>query len=151
MNEYVVVSFIKQPQENFQRSEWPLHVTILGTFQTNISSKEIVLQMTKACLDTHTFILTGKSKEMFGYNNDIPVTELNKTSALVKLHSKLLTAFLSNATLKSPTFGGDGYRPHVTDQNTGNIEPNQEITVRSVSLVKLEGNQGLIIETVELD
>jgi hypothetical protein len=78
MNKFIVVSFIEKVPFIFANATWPLHVTILRPFSFNGDTSDLIEILEICCLRTNKIKTIGKTKEMFGVNNDVPVTELKK-------------------------------------------------------------------------
>lgn len=76
--------------------------------------------------------------ELLGPLKTTPVVLLKVTPVLLSLHT-LLVDFLeqSGAVLVSPEFAGQGYKPHVTIQDTSRLTLGSEVIVDAVSIVAM--------------
>ncbi|HEY4502533.1 MAG TPA: 2'-5' RNA ligase family protein [Candidatus Paceibacterota bacterium] len=149
MQEYIVASFLSKPRnKTFKKSAWPLHVTILGIFKSDLSQYDIEIVLEKICKKTKPLILQGETRSIFGIDNNIPVTELQHKDALHELHSDLLATLEESIHLRTPQFTAQNYRPHVTDQShTEMVKRGETISIRTLSLVQLEGELRHILST----
>jgi hypothetical protein len=150
MEKYVIVSILTpQPPASFIQSEWPLHVTLLRPFSTELPPEIVVSKFTVACKDQKIIATKGKSKELFGPDNDVPVTELELTTELQLLHTALKTDFEGEIEFTSAQY--PDFRAHVTKNLGRQIGVGELVELKTVSLVKLEAPYRTIIETLELD
>jgi hypothetical protein len=151
MAEYIVASFLQSsPPVTFKRSNWPLHITVLGLFMSQ-SSPAVLTNLLKEAMAQSSAIKTkGKSRELFGRNHDVSVTEAVKTPELSALQNRLWEAFAIHGEFRSPDFVGPNYRPHVTDTPSAIITPEQAILIESLSFVSLVGDTATILYTKKL-
>lgn len=127
MIRYVIVSFLNIPEiSTFRRSNWPFHLTVLGNFYSDSTYDEIEESFVKAAESIKSIKIPVKSKEMFGPNHDIPVTELIRTVEVFNIHKMLLNSLEPIIRLKRPFENGDKYRPHVTDQEGKEMDSTAE-------------------------
>lgn len=147
MNNYVIVSFLQKgfPQK-FLQPNWPLHVTVVRPFFSNKSGIEFIHALTTISSQIKPIYTLGKSREMFGPNSDVSVTELENTPALQSLHDQVMST--SGAWMQFCTPQYKTYRPHVTDQVTGGISVGEEVTIDSVSLIELGSDERHVLGTV---
>jgi hypothetical protein len=67
MKRYILVSFLRPGvPAAFTKAEWPLHVTVLQTFETSLPEGEIGRIVAEACDRQAPIDVVGKSREMFG-------------------------------------------------------------------------------------
>ena len=148
MSPYLIVSFLKRNHPSvFQKSDWPLHVTIVRPFSSSKAPEEIIKSLTTLCAKTSQLKTIGKSREMFGPENDIHVTELEKTPELQALHEKAIKAI---EPIEFTSFEYPNFRPHITDQGNGSFVVDQEVILTSLSLVKISGHEREVLHTATL-
>jgi hypothetical protein len=149
MNHYLIVSFLQQdfPLE-FLQSDWPLHVTIVRPFFSNHSEEEFVHVLSTICAQTKPLPTAGKSRELFGPNRDIPVTELENTPALQLLHEEIMSVCGAWMEFKTPQY--HTYRPHATDQTAGSVSVGEAVVIRSISLIESRGDKRRVVHTTTL-
>ena len=151
MDEFIIVSFLTENiPDTFERAAWPFHTTILAPFTTDLTSAEVQNIMQRVSQEIPQFATTGKSKEMFGRENSVSVTELHKTPELARLHMALFRAFSEYATFKSPDWVGENYRPHATDTPQRQLRIEEEVVIERISLVELQSEKGLVQSTFPL-
>jgi hypothetical protein len=92
--------------------------------------------------------VTGKSREMFGPEHDVPMTEVEKTPMLEALHADLATVYSDVATLASAHF--PVFRPHVTDNGGAALKVGGTEMLRSISLVERQDENWLVRHTFHL-
>lgn len=149
MSSYLVVSFLeKNPPSVFQKSHWPLHATIVRPFSSSKTAEEIIDALKILSKQTNQLRTVGKSREMFGPENDISVTELEKTPELQIFHEKTLEAI---GPINFTSFEYPDFRPHVSDHAAGTIAPGEEVIFHSLSLVEVFTEERKILYTGELD
>lgn len=151
MNEFIIVSFLDgSVPHSFNRNAWPFHTTILAPFTTDLSPDEMHNLMQTSVIQLKSFTTKGKSREMFGRDNTVSVTELYKTLELAQLHMTLYGALSSKAAFRSPDWVGENYRPHVTDTESRTLELEEMVYVDTITLVALEPSQGHVLHTLKL-
>jgi hypothetical protein len=152
MNLYVIVSVLDTvPTEAFPRSNWPLHLTLLGNFYTEASESELYRILANATEKIPPLLVVGERKEMFGKNADVPVTVLQKTVGLESLHSQLRHSFSSSVLrFETPDYIGAGYLPHITDTAEVKLETDEEVQLTTISLVRLTEDTAHICSTIPL-
>ena len=149
MRKFLVVSFTQPgfPQE-FPDQDWPFHVTLLSSFQTELPEDELRRRLAAACARHAPIEVRGKAREMFGPRNDVPVTEVTCTEELVALRDEVarsLGTMVTYAPRPYPT-----YRPHVTDQRGEHLPVGGKITLTSASLIEKVGDQRVVVGTFPL-
>lgn len=150
MKTYVIVNLIEQPPSDcFRSTEMTLHLTLSNTFFSNMPVQEI-LQILKELKSKHkSFIVRTKTRELFGENNDILVTEVARSKELLKLHFDIVES-INDLVFKKPEFAMENYRPHITDQGGKSIRVNEEIKVNNFTLFELSKELLRLHGTVEL-
>lgn len=149
MSKYVIVSFV-EPEfpQTFSHADWPLHVTVLRPFSTNLSDDELVEKLQDVCARHSPITTEAKSKELFGPENDVSVTELVNTSELQTLHEEISRIFGSDIEFTAPPY--PNYRPHVTDNNGKSIQVGDTVSLTTISLVALGQDDRTVLVTTSL-
>lgn len=150
MNKYIIVSFLEKvpPGTVFSNTEWPLHVTILRPFFSDGESSRLIEILQNSVKGKQTISLFGKTKEMFGQNRDIEVTELGHTTEIQNLHESIKNAFKPHICFESEQY--PHYRPHVTKRGNGGVATGEEVIIDSVSLVKMENDSRRVLAIITL-
>ncbi|MBP7966909.1 2'-5' RNA ligase family protein [Candidatus Woesebacteria bacterium] len=151
MNKLIIASFIGgiTAGTKFEESKWPLHVTLMRSLHSNTSPQELTRVLGLALQGQKAFELFGKSEELFGPENDRPVTELELTPQMSALNALLKETFSEHSSQsvpdKYPT-----YRPHVTRQGEEGISVGDCVRIDSVSIVLVGDEARTIISTIQL-
>lgn len=146
MKKFVTVCFLGEglPAE-FAEADWPFHVTLLPSFETELPLEELENRLKLVAARHAPIEVQAKSREMFGASHDVPVTEVHATPALAKLRADLACTFGSDVTYPAPPF--PNYRPHVTDQHGVRLPVGAVTTLGSVSLVEKVGERRVVTRT----
>ena len=147
MHSYVIVSFFdKNFPELFPGIDWPLHTTIIRNFSSSKGVSELIHILDAACLGTKEINTRGKAREMFGFDKDVSVTELEKTTELESFQNKVTQYLKDLIEPIGPQY--DSYRPHVTDRHGIKIGIGQNVIISSISLVEILGAERKVLHTI---
>ena len=136
MDKYVLVSFLGEPPAGvFSESDWPLNITIVRAFTTAIGQKGIEDLLDDRYAKQKPVEIVGKSKEKFGAEGDKPVTLLEPSEDLQRLHEDSLNLLRDSIVPLRHSFE---FVPHITDQPSSTFEPGQTGTLSSISLVHMK-------------
>ena len=137
---YTIVCFFsaQDAAPNFPSSDWPLHVTVLGTFKTDWPIDKLARELEKLASTVAAFDVTPTEQAMLGPDKDVPVKLLRLDGGILALHNKLLElsddgSFVYN----TPEFVGQGFLPHATDQKDDSVKIGQKYRLSSISLVDM--------------
>lgn len=150
MNKYVIASFLEKahPGIVFSKTEWPLHMTILRPFFSDSEGSQLIEILQNSLEGKQTISLFGRTKEMFGPNRDIEVTELGHTTEIQNLHDSIMDAFQPFICFESEQY--PHYRPHVTKRGGREVPIGEEIVIDSVSLVKIENDSRRVLAAIKM-
>ncbi len=141
MHKFVIVHFIKGDPKNkeFNSSDWPLHVTLLGNFNTETPESDLVEMLLNHAKRPKPFDLRVEEEALFGPNKDILVNTMELNKEMMYLHDNLKKLMDSiGAVYDSPQYIGKSYRPHITIQKVDRVHQNEIVRVNSFSLVDME-------------
>ncbi len=146
MEKYVIVSMIETNfPEEFQSVNWPLHVTLLRPFVTS-ATVDNLSEILQTVSSTQPIIVTeGKSKELFGVERTVAVTELINTPALQHFHEAIKSAFINLIEFTSTEY--PSFRPHVTEHHGKGVQVGELVQMSSVSLVTLNTQSYRVVNT----
>jgi len=151
MSLFVIVAILDDTAPTtFPRNNWPLHLTLLGNFSTNLREEELLPILSEITERTTAFDIIGRSQSFFGVQKNIPVIEVAKSDELLFLHEQLLRSLQTTVTFEKPNYVGIGYIPHVTNQINSRIVVREKRRVINFSLVQLEKNEGHICFSLDL-
>lgn len=139
---WTLVCFLDDKEENteFSNKEWPLHITIAcaGAFDIPIDSVEFIEKLEPLLSNYGPIKTKSSSFEYFGTHE---VTLVNKTKELDSLHRDIINLITSlGGSCGQPEYILDNYRPHCTFQISGDLELENNITLKSISLVDMFPN-----------
>ncbi len=116
----------------FPAGDWPLHVTIVPPFETELSVEEVAALVPRVA----PIPVVGGGHERFGARGTVPVTVLHESAPLTELHVALVDALeAAGIALHDQRHLRDGYRAHVTDQRTGRLHPGEHALLTELSVV----------------
>jgi 2'-5' RNA ligase len=142
MHTYVVISsFDKHPKQNYTLRDLPLHLTLSNIFYSDLTTVEIMARLKPLTHKFKQFEVTAKSREMFGPQQDVPVTEIIKSEQLQDMHKGIAAVLGEDMKYQSPEFAGANYRPHVSDQPAGIVAINEKLTVNNLTFVEIMGDE----------
>lgn len=140
MRTYVIVSFLEEDfPRTFLSEKCPLHVTIVRHFSSSENVATLLNILNDFCFGQKELITYGKSREMFGADKNVSVTELENTEELAKLHKDLHEKIKDVTELVGLQY--DSYRPHVSDHGETCISIGEKVPVSSLSLVEMIENK----------
>jgi len=144
MHKFVIVHFIKgEPKDKeFNSSDWPLHVTLVGNFNTETPEDSLIEMLTTRVEKIEPFNVRVGEEALFGPNNNILVNILDMNKEIMNLHKNLKELLDSNDTVyDSPQYLGKNYKPHATVQKVDRVHQNEIVRINSLSLVDMEPNK----------
>ena len=144
MHKFVIVHFIKgEPKDKeFNSSDWPLHVTLVGNFNTETPEDSLIEMLTTRVEKIEPFNVRVGEEALFGPNNNILVNILDVNKEIMNLHKNLKELLDSNDTVyDSPQYVGKNYKPHATVQKVDRVHQNEIVRINSLSLVDMEPNK----------
>src|SRR5690554_5768470 len=122
----------------FAVHEWPLHVTVLPPFTTDVTGTELGRVISTATREQPALHVVAAGDELFGRQHDIPVTVLAQNEQLTALHHKLRAAVRPFAAQPDePAFTGEGFRPHVTVKSHGRVHEGDAFTLSQLAVVDM--------------
>lgn len=155
---WAIIALLDDTKEGsvFHFTEFPMHITIAGVFDTDQNGRQLADQLSKLLRDQRSFTVEAGPKDMFGPNKDVPVMRTNDSIELMTLYQKIHTWLTSlGATYLQPQYQGEGYLPHSTIQKSGALREGEHRLIQSVSLVDLypnnDGRQRKIFKTITLE
>ena len=101
---------------------FPLHLTVVPWFalSEDASEESTVSSISQFTQDLAPMTFVGAKRDKFGPDLDIPVTMLEKTDSLTRLHVGLV----------------NDYHPHISDTDDDRFEVGQEQSLGELTLVR---------------
>ena len=133
-----------KPPKVVARSQWPVHVTILGNFQLGVALGEAVLASWLSSIARPTPVLSVRlgPRAEFGADKMIPVLLAEDPSFHV-MHRSLAREMgqLADFEAAEPSSWDVGYRPHATLGPAVEIAEGDVLPIRWLALWSLLGNR----------
>ncbi|QAY60338.1 GNAT family N-acetyltransferase [Microbacterium protaetiae] len=150
---YVIAAMLNGMEvgTEFDRTQWPAHVTLVSNFTTEASTAKLAAKMRRALAPERPLQLEFGDTAMFGRDRDIPVRLVRSESA-IGLHEELIAELSVDAHIVAdePAYWHAGYRPHVTlTPALGAGEALPRVS-RNVVLARLDGGRATIVAAVRL-
>jgi hypothetical protein len=131
-----------QVGDEFRRADWPPHVTLIPPFSADAPAAAILVAIGTAAEGHAALSATGEARAGFGRRGAVPVTTVTPVEPFRALHLSVLAAidrFLPHGTRLSHV--GPDYRPHVTDQATGRLEPGTSVILRQLAVIDMRPDE----------
>lgn len=138
MQEFGLTVFLKERSIGFEfdANEWPLHITLIDSFEIAIETPMLVNVLNDLLSSTREVDTRAVKMDYFGPNKDILVARLDNTKELQDLHNSLVKLLdANNATFKREYILKENYKPHVTITASESVNVNDNITIKTVSLI----------------
>ena len=139
MYRFLIVNFVhKTPEDGFlfDGSSWPLHMTLVPPFSVPTDTIEVLAEIERNLTNFQPFSTSVGADAAFGRRRTVPVSLINSTPQLQRLHEMLLKSVTElGGEVVTPIYSGKGYKSHVTFQKSGRLQPGQKIDINNVSLV----------------
>jgi len=140
----------------FRRDSWPAHVTLVPPFETDAPAEPVVETIRAAAAGHAPLVARGEGRARFGRRRDVPVTTIELTPEFEALHVDVLAAvnrFLRHGA-RLTHVGPRNYRPHVTVQEGGGLEPGVSVTLSQLAVVDMrpggDARRRAVVATVPL-
>ncbi|GAB3808939.1 hypothetical protein GCM10028798_35870 [Humibacter antri] len=148
----VIVATPEPVPVEVDRSRWPVHVTIVGTFHVDTKPVEAIPALIERAAQSFVaFDVKLGPPERFGTAKDVPVL-LAAHPSLRALHESLATALagLSGFDAIEPPFWHAGYRPHASLGPAVRVREGDTLRLRVITLVSLEKHVGRSLYSAHL-
>jgi hypothetical protein len=122
--------------DGFSMSAWPLHVTIVSNFSSELVPAAVGALLTPApqAMDV---VVGGEA--MFGARENVRVALVEHSNTLHAAHRDLVDRVRSSgAEFDNPEYLDDGYRPHVTATKRGRAQIGDRLHLTQLALVDMQ-------------
>jgi len=140
----------------FRRDSWPAHVTLVPPFETDAHAGPVLEAIRAAAAGHEPLVARGMKHAGFGRRGSVPVTTVELTPEFEALHVSVLAAvdrFLGRGVRLSHV-GPANYRPHVTAQRGGGLEPGESVTLTQLAVIDMrphgDARHRAVVATVPL-
>jgi hypothetical protein len=129
--------------DGFSMSAWPLHVTIVSNFSSELAPDAIggILMPAPSAMD----VVVG-DEAMFGARENVRVALLEPSRELDAAHRALVARLRGTSVeFDNPEYIDDGYRPHITATKRARAVRGDRIRLSQLALVDMtpDGDAGL--------
>lgn len=137
MNEHkvIVVSFLEPKPVSFEFTKWPNHITIVPYFQTS-DLERLSDNIKNACISINQIPYQVDSIDYFGIEENVKVSQVKISDALLKLHTSILNIALSYDKNMDTKFCYQTYKPHITHNNEPYPQESDKGSIKMIYLIK---------------
>lgn len=143
--------FIQNQLENdFQ--QWPLHITIVPWFRTDISTKLLIQRLNDNLSDLTSFEITIAGETSFGYKGRKQVNLIEMPSPLEQIE-RIMRDILHEANswlVDETTKLKRQFLPHVTMQGSHRVHEGDRYLVETLYIVEQKGDYKAVVGPVAL-
>lgn len=135
---FTIIFLINKMKEGeiFDPKYYPLHITIVPSFQISISTTAIKKELASISKKISRFNVTVSERELFGPNYDIEVNPIKINDNITNLHNILVTRLGTiGAVFEELWYIQSGYRPHCTIQDEVGLMPGDFINIDSFTII----------------
>lgn len=140
---YTIVQLLEDLPDGaeYDRADWPLHVTLADVFATNWSEDQLVKHLEEFCTTQKTLSTHAEKEAHFGPNGETHVVILKLNDELYELHASLVD-FLAegNAVFNTPEYTKKGFVPHSTVQSKKRLALGDKVNFTSLSVIDMFPN-----------
>ncbi len=136
---YTIVQLFEDlPDEyEYDRTNWPLHTTIVDVFAINWNAEYLVKVVENFSRNQKPFASTVGDDALLGENH-VHVTLIDKTPRLAKLHADLVRALTpGDFAPNNPQFFGENFLPHSTIQKHSRLRKNDIIQFNTLTIIDM--------------
>ena len=114
---------------------WPLHVTLAGTFAVDWDVDNLLDRLTQSVAEQQSFQTTVTGQTEWG---DTSVMLLDQNQPIMNLHRAVFnTLSTSGAVFNDPQYVGEGYTPHSTIQESVQLQVGDVVTIKNLAIVNM--------------
>jgi hypothetical protein len=137
MSRYGIATIFENPTVGYEftPNNIPLHLTHVDSFTVDLSPEQLSEKLNIVLTNQKLIQVKALRDAYYGPNKDIPVTELELTPSLVKLHKAIMDMLAAQgALLKNPQFHNDGFSPHISIYGSRRFTVGDLITIGQLSI-----------------
>ena len=135
---YVIIKLLEKLQDGdeFLPENYPLHITIVPSFQLEKMNDALLGKIKQLCNDLKPFSLTAGEDEFFGPNREVHVTTMIMNDELKELHANLVSILSdAGAIFDESQYMLENYRAHATVQETVRLNEGDSIIFDSITVI----------------
>jgi len=144
--------FIEDYLVGDQFSDWPLHITLVPWFRTDVAKDILISDANKLLAEHKTFKLTVKGEDKFGKRKSKLVNLIEDNSELIPLEKDLrqLLKGYSSWIVDESTRQKLNFRPHISVQKSERVYEGDELKINAVYLVEQKGKYKEVAAVIKL-
>lgn len=130
---YSIVSLLENKKEGYEfpSSNWPLHVTLAGTFAIKWDVEKLIKKLDELPKQFKPISSVVSHDEYFGPEKEVHVAILDMSKELIKLHYDVVGLLKeAGAKFNNPQYIESGFRAHST------IKPHVRTNIGDTVLIK---------------
>lgn len=145
MYQYDVVNcFDRKDAASHDLTDMPPYLALSNTFYSERNPMYFINKLRDMAASTRMLTVEAVSRQWFGPDGDVAVTEIARTPELLALHLRLLESFGDVITLKAAQYAYDQYRPHVSDQPSGGLAVGNRVVLDNFTLLRFTENKAIV-------
>ncbi|HSW65928.1 MAG TPA: 2'-5' RNA ligase family protein [Bacillota bacterium] len=138
----LLLTYMLEPQpvgSYFDRSRWPLHLTLMQWFAPQGGLQALRQELTLAARNIAPVAVTVGKEALFGPDATIPVNVIADQAPVCELHTVLLNVLRQlGLQVNDVQWVGEGYMAHVTQQgDERRAHEGQRLLINSFHIVRL--------------
>ncbi|MDB5181616.1 MAG: hypothetical protein JWP13_379 [Candidatus Saccharibacteria bacterium] len=144
--------FLEPYTANYTFKDWPLHITIVPWFRTDISAEELGMEVDESLDEVEPFMVRVGVEARFGHRGRKLVNLIDLPSPLETIEKQIRDilhahhAWLVDETTKKHR----AFRPHVTTQKSGRLHEGNTFRCDSLYIVEQKGEYKEIVSRIAL-
>lgn len=146
MQKYVIVQFLEDTPvgDEFDMSEWPLHVTLVANFAVNLPQNKVIEHFNHIVAQQCVCESKAAEDDYFGPEKQVHVTVLEPTKQLMDIHLNLIAYIKKlDAVFDEPKYLESGYRAHATIQKIQTLQLGDKVRIEELSLIDMFPGQNI--------
>jgi len=135
----VIVSLLQPLARGERFHKWPLHLTLMPWFRTNLPAYEVTKLMSAALQGVEPFTATMGETARFGFKDQVPVRVVHAPNGFEEMHRRLLKAFHEHPEIEvlDGEHTGPNFRAHVTLHGYEPLREGDIIACNDLQIVRL--------------
>lgn len=147
----LVCAFVSSQEvgERFKFTDWPLHATVVPWFRLKAPEEQFNSSLQETLTNQPAFTAHVSSQQRTRYGSRrVTLLERNEWQSL---HEAVFSVVAQHAgVIATKLFIGTYYRPHVTFQRSGHLNPGEEFLCDNLYVVQREGGHREIVSKLAL-
>ncbi len=133
-------------------SQWPLHITLVPWFRSEVSSELLVELFSESLEDVQPFEVEVAGEATFGYRGRKTVSLIKQPSPLEEIEGRVRHILKTNSSwiVDESTKATRSFRPHVTFQKNECLHEGDRFVCDQLYIIEQKGDHKLVAGTVGL-